>query len=203
MFGHSVFLWLKYRPVNTLTKCGKRRLNNWDKWSKKILLGCQLTNSHQNTRTLLTDRKFWIFFITLFPDWNHDFFVQVTERSGGTSNVSGITSTSVPDVPWKCEHGYFRICRWGLGQFHRRKRKEVLLINEQRKEEVVAFYPRTRSKRNTREICFPIHAVDSYSRWWWILNSYFKILSCCVPVIKSIALKSYLKISSYPSWPSS
>ena len=74
MFGHLVFLWLKYRPVNTLTKCGKRRLNNWDKWSKKILLGCQLTNSHQNTRTLLTDRKFWIFFKTLFPDWDHDFF---------------------------------------------------------------------------------------------------------------------------------
>ena len=55
--GPLVSQWLKYLLVNIRTECGEHRSNNWDKWSKKILLSCQLTNSHQNTRTSLTDGK--------------------------------------------------------------------------------------------------------------------------------------------------
>ena len=66
MSGPLVSQWLKYLLVNIRTECGEHRSNNWDKWSKKILLSCQLTNLHQNTRISLTDGKY---FSDLFWEW--------------------------------------------------------------------------------------------------------------------------------------
>ena len=113
MSGPLVSQWLKYLLVNIRTECGEHRSNNWDKWSKKILLSCQLTNLHQNTRISLTDGKYfsdlfweWIVF-QWFNSWRDIFYslrkgksIKFSSEDTGKINLFSSENTAFSVTEW-------------------------------------------------------------------------------------------------------